>query len=117
MLSYTTSPAYHLEYEQTERYRALLFEQGNYLQIEGMGILKGAPHRGLAREFIDYILGEEFQSAIPLTNWMYPVNPSVATPESFRLAPKPTRSLQLSAEEIRQNLDRWVTAWARHVSR
>ncbi len=117
VLSYTTSPAYHLEYEQTERYRALLFEGGNYLQIEGMGILKGAPHPQLARKFIDYVLSEEFQSALPLTNWMYPVNPAAETPESFRLAPRPKRSLQISAEEIRRNQDRWVTAWARHVSR
>ena len=117
VLSYTTSPAYHVEYEQTERYRALLFEQGNYLQIEGMGILKGAPHRQLAQRFFDYILSEDFQKEIPLTNWMYPVDPSVGTPESFRFAPRPETSLQLAAEEIRRNQDRWVTAWARHVSR
>ena len=35
VLSYSTSPAYHLEYEDTRRYRALPFEEGNYLQIEG----------------------------------------------------------------------------------
>ena len=117
VLSYTTSPAYHVEYEQTERYRALLFEKGNYLQIEGMGIVKGTPHRQLARKFIDFILSEDFQQEIPLTNWMYPVDSSVATPESFRLAPKPVITLQLPAEQIRSNQDGWITAWARHVSR
>ena len=117
VLSYTTSPAYHLEYEQTERYQALLFEEGNYLQIEGMGIVKGAPHPELARKFIDFILSEEFQEEIPLTNWMYPVDPRVRTPESFRLAPKPERSLQLPAEEIRKNRDRWINAWVKLVSR
>jgi len=117
VLSYTTSPAYHVEYEQTERYRALLFKEGNYLQIEGMGILKGAPHPGMARKFIDFILTEEFQSEIPLTNWMYPVNPEVPTPDSFRFAPKPEGSLQLPAEEIRKNRDRWINAWVKQVSR
>ena len=117
VLSYTTSPAYHLEYEQTERYRALLFEEGNYLQIEGMGIVKGAPHPRLARKFIDFILSEAFQEEIPLTNWMYPVNPQVQTPDSFRLAPEPKRSLQLPAEEIRGNRDRWIKAWVKLVSR
>ncbi len=117
VLSYTTSPAYHVEYEQTERYRALLFEKGNYLQIEGMGILKGAPHPQLARRFIDFILTEDFQEEIPLTNWMYPVDPDVITPESFRYAPKPERSLQLPAEEIRKNQERWINAWVKLVSR
>jgi thiamine transport system substrate-binding protein len=117
VLSYTTSPAYHVEYEQTERYRALLFEEGNYRQIEGMGILKGAPHPSLARRFIDFILSEEFQSEIPLTNWMYPVDPGVATPDSFRFAPKPERSLQLPADQIRANRDRWINAWVKQVSR
>ena len=117
VLSYTTSPAYHVEYEQTERYRAALFEEGNYLQIEGMGILKGAPHPTLARRFIDFVLTGEFQSEIPLTNWMYPVDPHVVTPDSFRFAPKPERSLQLPAEEIRKNRDRWINAWVKQVSR
>ena len=117
VLSYTTSPAYHVEYEQTERYRALLFREGHYLQIEGMGILKGAPHPELARRFIDFVLTEDFQSEIPLTNWMYPVDPDVATPDCFRFAPKPERSLQLPAEEIRKNRDRWIDAWVKQVSR
>ncbi len=117
VLSYTTSPAYHVEYEQTERYRALLFVEGNYLQIEGMGILKGAPHPGLARKFIDFILSEDFQEDIPLTNWMYPVNPEVQLPESFRFAPQPETSLQLPAEEIRRSQERWITDWVRLVSR
>ena len=117
VLSYTTSPAYHVEYEQTERYRALLFEEGNYLQIEGMGILKGAPHPELARKFIDFILTEDFQAEIPLTNWMYPVDPQVDTPDSFRFAPEPEHALQLPAAEVRDNRERWVKAWVELVSR
>ena len=117
VLSYTTSPAYHLEYEQTERYQALVFPEGNYLQIEGVGIVRGAPHPEAARKFIDFVLTEGFQSEIPLTNWMYPVVPETPVPESFRLAPKPTASLQLPAEEIRRNQERWLTAWVEQVSR
>jgi thiamine transport system substrate-binding protein len=117
VLSYTTSPAYHAEHEQTDRFQALLFDEGHYLQVEGMGILRGAPHPAAARKFIDFILTEAFQSEIPLTNWMYPVHPEVATPDSFRFAPKPDRSLQLQAEEIRVNRDRWIGAWVKQVSR
>ena len=117
VLSYTTSPAYHVEYEQSERYRALLFAEGNYLQIEGIAVLKGAPHPDTARRFIDFVLTEEFQGEIPLTNWMYPVDPDVATPDSFRFAPEPERSLQLPAARIRANRDRWIDAWVEQISR
>ncbi len=37
MLSYTTSPAYHEIVEKTERYKALVFPEGNYMQIEVAG--------------------------------------------------------------------------------
>jgi thiamine transport system substrate-binding protein len=117
VLSYTTSPAYHVEYEQTDRYRALLFEEGNYMQIEGVGVLKGAAHPELARKFIDFTLTEDFQEEIPLTNWMYPVTPAVDEPDSFRFAPKPKRSLQLPAADIRKNQERWIDAWVKLVSR
>jgi thiamine transport system substrate-binding protein len=117
VLSYTTSPAYHVEYEDTTRYRAAIFREGNYLQVEGMGILKGAPHPELARKFMDFILTEEFQNEIPLTNWMYPVNPNVKTPDSFRYAPKPKKGLSVDPFEIQKNQDRWIEEWLSIVTR
>jgi thiamine transport system substrate-binding protein len=117
VLSYTTSPAYHVEYEETTRYRAAIFSEGNYLQIEGVGILKGAKNPGLARRFIDFIITEDFQEEIPLTNWMYPVNLNVDTPDSFRYAPKPKKSLSIDPFEIQKNQDRWIREWLAIVTR
>ena len=34
VLSYVTSPAYHVKYEQTERYKALDFPEGMFRQVE-----------------------------------------------------------------------------------
>ena len=62
VLSYVTSPAYHLEYEKTERYRTAVFQDGHYRQIEFAGILKGTKRIKLAREFIDFMLSEKFQN-------------------------------------------------------
>ena len=111
VLSYTTSPAYHVEYEDTNRYRALIFIEGNYLQIEGMGILKGSKNMELAKRFIDFILTEDFQEEIPLTNWMFPVNPEIKLPDSFRYAPTPETTLFLDAYKIRKNQKRWIDEW------
>ena len=117
VLSYTTSPAYHVEYEETTRYRAAIFREGNYLQIEGMGIVKGTKNLPLAKKFIDFIITEDFQREIPLTNWMFPVNPGVKLPDSFDYAPKPTNILSLPSDRIKRNQDRWIEGWLEAVTR
>ncbi len=117
VLSYTTSPAYHVEYDKTNRYQAVVFPKGNYMQIEGMGIIKGAAHRKAAEKFIDFMLTEDFQRVIPLTNWMFPVSKSTELPESFEYALKPGISLQLDADEILGNHEKWLREWVRTVTK
>jgi thiamine transport system substrate-binding protein len=89
VLSYSTSPAYHLYAEKTDRYKALVFAQGHPLQIEGAGILKGAKNRKNAEKFIDFMISQEFQKEIPLTNWMYPVRSGVVLPDCYVAAIQP----------------------------
>ena len=111
VLSYTTSPPYHVEYEETDRYKALLFEEGNYMQIEAMGIIKGAANRSNAEKFIEYMLTTDFQQAIPLTNFMMPVSTEAELPESFSYAPISEKPLLLDTENINENLDKWLDTW------
>ncbi|MFA6508616.1 MAG: thiamine ABC transporter substrate-binding protein, partial [Treponemataceae bacterium] len=110
VLSYTTSPAYHLEYDKIERYRAAIFAQGHAVQIEAAGILKNTKHMKNARIFMDFMLSPEFQSIIPLTNWMYPVT-EITLPASYRLAPKPGKIIPTQAPS-----DEDLTEWARIVA-
>jgi len=117
VLSYTTSPAYHVEYENTKRYKAAIFKEGNYLQIEGMGILKGTKNEKLARKFIDFILTEDFQGEIPLTNWMFPVNPNVKLPASFKYAIKPEKTLSIDTYEIKRNQKKWIDEWLKVITK
>jgi len=111
VLSYTTSPPYHVEYEETDRFKALIFEEGNYMQIESMGIIKGAPHRSNAEKFIEYMLTDDFQQAIPLTNFMMPVSNETALPASFDYAPISDKPLLLDTVDIEENLDSWIATW------
>lgn len=102
--SYTTSPAYHVEYDNTDRYKALIFDEGHIMQIEGAGILKNAPNRKGAEAFMDFLLSEEGQNILPLTQWMYPANKKVVLPECYNVSPKATKILSLnkdiSVEEV-----------------
>ena len=117
VLSYTTSPPYHVEYEETYYNLAAMFDEGHYLQIEGAGILDGAEHVEEAQLFIDYLLSKEAQEIIPLTNWMYPVRDDAELPDSYEYAPKAEKVLNLDAQEIEENLDSWIDQWLEVMSR
>ncbi|MDP3176857.1 MAG: thiamine ABC transporter substrate binding subunit [Spirochaetaceae bacterium] len=95
VLSYATSPAYHLEYEGTERYKALRFADGFVTQIEVAGILASARHPRNAELFMDFLVSTACQSELPLTQWMRPVDPAAALPESFRIVPAPAKTLSI----------------------
>ena len=93
VLSYSTSPAYHKAYEKSERYRALVFEEGHPLEIELAGVLGNSKKRKAAEDFIDFLLTEEAQSILPETQWMFPANTLVKLPDSFDVVPKDIKSL------------------------
>ncbi|MGL4237338.1 thiamine ABC transporter substrate binding subunit [Tabrizicola sp.] len=117
VLSYTTSPAYHLIAEQDDTKAAALFDEGHYMQIEVAGKLAATDQPELADQFLDFMLTDAFQSVIPETNWMYPVvTPAEGLPAGFD-AFLPAKSLLLTpveAEEARgAALLEWRIALAR----
>lgn len=118
VLSYTTSPAYHMIAEQTERYQAAAFEEGHYMQVEVAAIPKAAPQPELARQFLAFMVSPGFQAAIPTGNWMYPVVdlPDGLPPEFDKLV-DPARPLLFSPEEVSENRQTWVDEWLQAVSR
>ena len=107
VISYTTSPGYHLEYEESERYKAAIFNTGHPLQIEAAGLLKNAKNKDNAKIFLDFMLSPEFQSIIPLTNWMYPVI-DIPLPPSFRVNPKSNKPLR-PAPVTETELNQWAS--------
>ena len=106
VLSYTTSPGYHLEYEKTTRYQAAIFSDGHPLQIEAAGLLKSAKNRDSAKIFLDFMISPDFQNIIPLTNWMYPVI-DIPLPLSFEITPKSDKPLR-PAPATEAELNQWA---------
>ena len=109
-VSYTTSMAYHIRYDKTDRYQALVFAEGNMIALEGMGVVKNAPHRAAAQAFIDFMLSERAQEVLPETQWMYPVNTKTALPESFKSVPMPEKSLNMPGTEAEAVTDAIISA-------
>ena len=112
VLSYTTSPAYHMVAENSDRYQAAAFDEGHYLQIEVAGLVKSSEQKDLARQFLEFMTGPDFQNAIPTTNWMFPAGElSEPLPDAFDKLVKPNETLIYSADEVSENRKAWVDEW------
>lgn len=117
VLSYTTSPAYHLIAEEDATKAAAPFDEGHYMQIEVAGKLASSDVPELADQFLAFMVSDGFQSIIPTTNWMYPaVTPASGLPDGFETLITPEKSLLLTPEDsaaVRDvALDEWLTALA-----
>ena len=118
VLSYTTSPAYHIVAEKTERYQAAPFDEGHYLQIEVAGMTVNGAQNPLSAKFLAFMTGPGFQDAIPETNWMFPAGKSDKPLDpAFDKLVKPAKSLAFTPEEIEKNRKAWVDEWLAVMSK
>lgn len=117
VLSYTTSPAYHMIAEKTDRYAAAPFAEGQYMQVEVAGVIAGSPEAELARKFLAFMISPGFQDAIPTTNWMFPViAPTGGLPPEFIKLVRPAKSLLFPPDEVAANRKRWIDEWLQAMS-
>ena len=112
VLSYSTSPAYHMAVDKTDKYQAAAFSEGHYLQVEVAAMLKQSRNPDLARRFLQFMHDDMFQSVLPLTNVMYPVTDiGDALPAEFGRPDCPGQNTVVRAEgscRQSQSLDRRV---------
>jgi thiamine transport system substrate-binding protein len=117
VLSYTTSPAYHMIQEKKDRYQAAAFAEGHYLQIEVAGRIATARQSDLAQRFLAFMVGPGFQDVIPTGNWMFPVTvPSQGLPGEFDRLVKPSRTLLVPPEQVQENRRGWTDEWLRAMT-
>jgi len=109
VLSYSTSPAAHIMFEENYDISASIFKEGNYLSVEFAGILKSSKNKKVANIFLDFMLSDEFQKVIPSTNIMYPVT-NIRLPNAFNELEIP-KALQLNPKEINDYKDEWINEW------
>ena len=117
VLSYTTSPAYHLIAEDDPTKAAAPFAEGHYLQVEVAGAVASSDEPELARSFLEFMLTDPFQSAIPTTNWMYPaVTPEGGLPDGFEELITPDTALLFPPDEARAMRDTALEGWLTALS-
>ena len=118
VLSYTTSPAYHMIAERDERFAAARFAEGHYQQIEVAGIVASSDAQRLARDFLRFVTSEDFQRVIPTTNWMYPAAlPRAQLPPEFGRLIDPSPALLFADAVVAAKRRDWVDEWLEIMSR
>jgi thiamine transport system substrate-binding protein len=101
VISYMTSPAYHVYADKSKRYKALVFAEGHVQQVEGAGVTKGAINEKGAHAFIDYLISDAAQNVIPLTQWMNPANRNIVLPDCYKQSvPADAKTLTYDTEKV-----------------
>ncbi|MBB5235012.1 thiamine ABC transporter substrate-binding protein [Deinococcus budaensis] len=124
VLSYASSPAAEVYYADAYDPKKLpaqaptanLFLPGStFLQLEGVGILKGTKQPALARRFVDFMLSARVQADIPTRMWVYPAVSGTPLDPVFRFAEKP--EVAPVKASVTANPQRLIDAWVTQVLR
>lgn len=120
VVSYASSPAAEVIFAETKLTDAptgSITGPGTcFRQIEFVGILKDTPQRKLAENFVDFMLGVQFQQDMPLQMFVYPVNPKAELPPEFvKYAQVSEQPASLTPSDIASNRDEWIAAWVEVV--
>ncbi len=116
VMSYTTSPAYHIIAEKDDTKVAAIFPEGHYFMTELAAALKTSDQPEIGQKFMDYIMSDDFQGMIATANWSYPARFAEGSlPEGFAGLPRPEKTIfysETEAEALRQPaLDEWLRAF------
>lgn len=109
VLSYNTSPADTIK-DGKATTAALL--DTCFQQVEYAGVLKGAKNPAGAEAFVDFMLGDDFQKALPEAMYVFPINTTLPLPATWQQAAKvPASTIEVAPEAITKNRDQWLREW------
>lgn len=97
-------------------------KEGVSLSVAGVTVVKGAPHQELAWQYVNLLIGQEFQTEMARVRWAVPVRPGISLPPAY------ARSLPLSPDQwgtmVTHNWEiysakfaEWNARWLREVER
>lgn len=116
VLSYNTSPAYHVVTENKTQYKAAEFSEGHVAQIEVAAITKTTNNKALATSFLAFLISPEAQTIIATNNWMLPVIDGLSLPAVFSELITPKR-VGFTPQEVADMREFWVREWRSAATR
>ena len=118
VLSYTTSPAYHIIEENKTNFKAANFTEGHYGQIEVAAILKSSKNKELAQNFLAFMHSETFADIIPTTNWAYPVvKTKQGLPKAYETLTIPSKMMLFDGKMVEENRKAIINEWLNALER
>jgi thiamine transport system substrate-binding protein len=115
VVSYGTSPVAEVSPDAdpaTTKSPTAVLTDSCFRQVEFVGVLKGAKHAAAAQKLIDYLVGDAFQTDMPLNMYVFPIRPSVALPKVFTdYAVLPAKPLTVDPKTIETKREAWLKTW------
>lgn len=117
VLSYTTSPAYHMFAEDDFTKKAAIFPEGHYFMAETVAKVAGTDVPELADAFMAYVMSSDFQVMIPTANWSLPsALPEAQWPDAWAELPLPEKVLFYSETEAAAVQAEAIETWRATLS-
>jgi len=117
VLSYTTSPAYHMVEENKTNIKSASFKEGHYGQIEVAAILKSSKKQALAKEFLAFMHTKTFADIIPTANWAYPVVKGAKLHEAFDSLNRPKKMMLMDGVTVEAQRKAIVNEWLEAIQK
>ena len=111
VLSYSSSPAFEIRDNGKSQTASILHDC--YRQTEFAGVLSKAKNAAGAAALVEFMTGKDFQAALPDSMYVYPIDKSIALPETWaKFAPA---ALTLAGEEldVTGNRKAWIASWSK----
>ena len=117
VLSYASSPPFTIPEGGDGPTTSALLDTC-FRQVEYAGVLAGAENPDGAEAFVDFMLGAEFQEALPDNMYVYPVDETVALPPSWaEFARTASDPYSVAPDRITEHRDDWLRTWGDLVTR
>lgn len=111
VLSYASSPPAEVIYGDVDEPSSTVMTSSCTAQIEYAGVLRGAENPDLARQLLEFMISEDWQRELPMSNFVFPVL-DVELPEEFeQWATRAEDPANLPPEVIDEQRDTWIEQW------
>ena len=108
VLSYSSSPAD--EVDENGNAKTVALRKDCFRQTEYAGVLKNANYQA-GESLIKFMLGKAFQESLPSAMYVYPIDETVALPESWALRAPAAISTIGGDLDIAKNRAAWLSAY------
>ncbi|MGE3618907.1 MAG: thiamine ABC transporter substrate binding subunit [Acidimicrobiia bacterium] len=120
VVSYASSPPAEVAFADppVEEAPTGVIEATCYRQVELAGVLAGTDRPEAAGRLVDFMLSRTFQEDLPMSMFVFPVDPDAALPEVFvEHAARPAQVLEMEPERIAAGREGWIDRWTDLVVR